>query len=105
MAITRGNLFVAREPPLTGERFETVASVSSVRIEQIVSSSSPDLAPYDQPQDEWVVLLTGDATLEVAGERLELCAGDHVLLPAHTPHRVLRTSHGAHWLAVHVPRS
>jgi cupin 2 domain-containing protein len=104
MAIARGNLFVACEPPASGERFETVATLSDVHVERIVSSCRPDSAPYDQPQDEWVVLLTGDATLEVAGESLELCAGDHVLLPAHTPHRVLRTSHGAHWLAVHVPR-
>src|SRR5262245_49248558 len=100
MAITRGNLFVAPEPPVSGERVETVAELSDVRVEHILSSSHPDPAPYDQAQDEWVVLLAGEATLEVAGERVELHAGDHVLLPAHTLHRVLHTSHGARWLAV-----
>jgi cupin 2 domain-containing protein len=57
---------------------------------------------YDQTQDEWVVLLEGEAELEVAGRHVRLRAGDWLVLPAHTSHRVLATSAGARWLAVHV---
>jgi len=101
MSIQRGNLFVAAQPPAAGEHFETLASLPGARIERILSSAAPGLDTYDQAHDEWVVLLSGEARLEVAGEVLELRAGDHVLLPARTPHRVLATSHGALWLAVH----
>lgn len=101
LALQRGNLF-AGDAPAKGERFEKLAALRNVTIERILSSASPDLALYDQRQDEWVVLLRGQATLEVAGETLELTAGDYVLLPAHMQHRVLATSAGALWLAVHV---
>jgi cupin 2 domain-containing protein len=73
-----------------------------VTIEQILSSTQPGSALRDQAQDEWLVLLRGRATLEVAGEPMELVAGDCLVLPAHTPHRVLSTGAGALWLAVHV---
>ncbi len=54
-----------------------------------------------QAWDEWVLVVAGAATLEVSGEQLRLTAGDWVLLPAGTPHRVLTTEHGTHWIAVH----
>jgi cupin 2 domain-containing protein len=40
--------------------------------------------------------------LEIDGVPHALAEGDHVHLPAHRPHRVLRTSDGALWLAVHL---
>ena len=45
---------------------------------------------YDEPLDEWVVVLSGAAGLLVEGERgpRTLRAGDHVHLPAHCRHRV-----------------
>jgi cupin 2 domain-containing protein len=46
--------------------------------------------------------LRGEATLDIAGERVELRAEDHVFLPARTPHTVLRASQGALWLAIHL---
>jgi glyoxylase I family protein len=91
--------------PATGERFEELARFGSTRIERIVSSASPGGEPYDQSQDEWVLLLRGQAALEVSGQRVELRAGDSLRLPAHTVHRVLSTSAGAIWLAVHVDAS
>lgn len=71
-------------------------------IERILSSASPDLELYDQAQDEWVVLLRGEAQLEVQGQALELQAGDYLLLRPRVAHRVLQTSAGALWLTVHV---
>lgn len=99
--LQRGNLY-AGEQPAQGELFKTLAKLRHVKIERIVSSDQPDPALQDQPQDEWVALLRGKATLEVAGETVELTEGDYLVLPAHTPHRVLATSAGALWLAVHV---
>jgi cupin 2 domain-containing protein len=102
MVQKRGNLFVHTDPPARGERFEILADVFGTTIERIVSSDEPDPVAYDQAQAEWVVLLSGQAALEVEGEVLELSAGDYLLLAAHTRHRVLSTSRGARWLAVHV---
>lgn len=96
------NLFEDEGPPNTGETFTELGLLGSTKIERIVSSELPGSEAYDQAHDEWVVLLRGRARLEVAGELLELCSGDHLLLPARTRHRVLETSRGALWLAVHV---
>ena|SRR5262245_48557366 len=101
--ISRGNLF-ATPVPSSGERFDELARFGNTTIERIVSSAEPGGDPYDQAQDEWVVLLAGQARLEVAGRLVQLGPGDHLSLPAHTPHRVVSTSEGAVWLAVHVTR-
>jgi glyoxylase I family protein len=86
----------------SGEIFEELARLKNVRIERITSSALPDSSEYDQEQDEWVMLVQGAARLEVAGKVVELGPGYHLLLPAHTRHRVLETSPGALWIAVHV---
>ncbi len=85
------NLFVDAPTPATGEDFVELLAVRGLRIERIVSSAHPDSVLYDQAQDEWVILLEGRAILEVAGEMVELGPGDHLYIPAHTPHRVLST--------------
>ncbi len=95
------NLSDAGDAPAHGERFVELARLGNTTIETIVSSASPGTELFDQPHDEWVVLLTGTAELEVEGARFSLGAGDWLLLPAHTRHRVLATSDGARWLAVH----
>lgn len=97
-----GNLFHASEAPATGERFETLLQHRNLVVERIVSSSAITPEEYVQPQDEWVVLVRGTATLEVRGEAHALQAGDHVFLPAGTPHAVREVSDGALWLAVHL---
>lgn len=77
-----------------------------VRIERIVShgQSSPDGFWYDQTEAEWVVVLSGAARLLLEGESapLHLSAGDHLLIPAHTRHRVEWTTpdEPTVWLAV-----
>ena len=96
------NIFEQATPPSKGERFEALLERGDVRIERIVSSDAPDAKLYDQSHDEWVVLLRGEATLEVEGVTHELKAGDHLFLPARTVHRVRSCSAGALWLAVHI---
>ena len=100
-----GNLIAGTEAPLDGERFETLLAHKNLVIERIVSSAAITPTEYVQPQDEWVAMLQGEATLEVAGEAIELHCGDYVFLPAGTPHTLRRVSDGALWLAVHLHQS
>ncbi|RNE94363.1 cupin domain-containing protein [Marichromatium sp. AB32] len=102
-----GNLLDDLRPPVEGERFETLFARPGARIERIVSSATPEPVDYDQPHDEWVCLLQGEAVLWIDGERVRLRAGDYRLIPAQTPHRVESTSTepACVWLAVHVGTS
>lgn len=107
MPIASSNLFRDLPAPPTGEIFEDVLRLGQVRIERIASSPTPEPVLYDQPQDEWVLLLQGEARLWLDGAELTLGPGDHVLIPAHTPHLVLETSAQPRclWLAVHIDRT
>ena len=98
------NLFAERPTLTHGEFFEELIACRNVRIERILSSDQPEPVLYDQAQDEWVCLLQGEARLWIACEEAALTAGDHCLIPAHTPHRVLDTSSQPPclWLAEHV---
>lgn len=104
--MARRRLFPEPEMPLQGERFEDLFQTDNIRIERILSAPHSSSGPYDQEQDEWVLVLQGEAVLEVEGERVTLSAGETLLLPAHTPHSVLDTSNEPPciWLAVHIER-
>ncbi len=97
-----GNLFTDAEPPLEGERFDTLLSHKNLVIERIVSSAAITAQEYVQPQDEWVILVQGEAILQVAEELVALKSGDHLFLPAGMSHSVKHVSEGAMWLAVHL---
>jgi cupin 2 domain-containing protein len=102
-----GNLFANITTNLPEELFETLVSSPGVRIERIVSQghTSPQDYWYDQDTDEWVVLLKGAARLQFENSEtpLEMNPGSHILIPAHTRHRVAWTdpTQPAIWLAVH----
>lgn len=100
------NLFAALPTLREGEAFEEILRCHNVRLERIVSSHRPDPTLYDQAEDEWVCLLQGEAELWVAGQTIRLEPGAHCFIPAHTPHRVVRTSAEPPciWLAVHIDR-
>ena len=102
MPTTIGNLFADSTAPAAGERLDVLLARGNVVIERIISSARLEPASYLQTQDEWVVLVRGEAELEVAGEPVRLKEGDYVFLPAGTPHTVKCASDGALWLAVHV---
>ena len=101
-----GNLFECLVAIREGESFEELGRCRNVRIERILSSDRPEPTLYDQDQDEWVCLLQGEAELWIDGERLILRSGDYRFIPAHVPHRVLRTSSEPPclWLAIHIDR-
>lgn len=88
------------------EQFATLLERPGVHIERIVSwgHATPPDAPYDQPWDEWVLLVEGAARLWIEGQdEIALGPGDHLLIPAHRRHRVTWTKPDAPtiWLAVH----
>jgi len=97
-----GNLFTDAASPQKGERFDTIISHRNLVIERIISSSGITPQEYIQPQDEWVLLVRGEADLRVDGKLVTLKAGDYLFLRAGVPHRVERTTEAAMWLAVHL---
>lgn len=90
------------DAPTEGERHDVLFDGPGARVERIVSSAVLPDTIYDQAHDEWVLVLTGDAELEVDGESSTLLTGDSMLLPARRPHRVVRAAAGTTWLAVHL---
>jgi cupin 2 domain-containing protein len=99
---SRGRLRDGAAAPASGEAVERLLVLPGVRIEQILSGTLEAPLDFRQEHDEWVVLLAGGASLVVAGEDLELEAGDWLFLPAGVEHRVVSTAPGSSWLAVHV---
>ena len=99
------SLFDKLPAPTSGEACETLWHTDAVKIERIVShdAASPEGFWYDQQQDEWVLVVKGEAVLLIhPDERISMKAGDHLLLPAHCRHRVEWTSGETIWVAVHV---
>lgn len=97
------NLLVALPAAAEAENFQIVLARPGLRVERIVSDGqvSPPGFWYEQAEDEWVLLLQGEAALEYGdGTRVELVAGDSLLIPAGRRHRVAFTAPRTVWLAV-----
>jgi cupin 2 domain-containing protein len=107
MAPLTSNLFSGIPAILQEEMFDILATSDRVRIERIVSDGqmTPPGDWYDQGWDEWVLLVSGSATLRFEGTAppLHMLPGDHVLIPAGCRHRVERTDPDQKtvWIAVH----
>jgi cupin 2 domain-containing protein len=103
-----GNLYADIPDLLPEESFRDILNRGNVRIERIVSQGhrSPEGFWYDQHWDEWVLVLSGRAGLEMEGRPapIELRAGDHLFIPSRTRHRVAWTDNGENtiWIAVHI---
>jgi cupin 2 domain-containing protein len=102
------NLFASLPDELPEELVTVLADRDNVRIEHIVSRghASEEGVWYDQADDEFVLMLTGSATLEFEGEGevKHLAPGDWLLIPAGCRHRVAATNEtiDTHWLAVFI---
>jgi cupin 2 domain-containing protein len=101
------NLFAAIPRELADELVEKLLATDRFAVERIVSRGhrTPPGTWYDQERDEWVLLVEGSAVLRVDGmpAPVALQPGDHLLLPAHTRHRVEWTppERDTVWLALH----
>jgi cupin 2 domain-containing protein len=93
---------------LPEELIECIFKRDNIQIERIISKGhiTPAEQWYDQDGDEWVMLIQGQAIIlyEKDHQTFHLNAGDYLLIPAHTRHRVEWTTPGLHtiWLAVHL---
>ena len=100
------NLFAPLPDGATAEAVETLLARPGLRIERILSrgQASPPGFWYDQPQGEWVVLLSGAARLRFAdeAEARTLTPGDWLDIVPHRRHRVEWTDPDdpTLWLAV-----
>jgi cupin 2 domain-containing protein len=102
------NLFCDIPAVLQEELVEILAESETFRIERIVSDghATPQGEWYDQKRDEWVLLVSGGATLlfDNGAPPLILKPGDHIMIPANCRHRVERTDTACKtiWLAIHL---
>ena len=100
------NIFGAIPHALDNELVEQLAQGQHVRIERIVSKGhrSPATGWYDQAQNEWVMLLKGEAVLLFSDDsELRLKPGDYIEIAARRKHKVSWTDPDTEtiWLAVH----
>ena len=100
------NFFQLPAPLPTTEQFDCLLETAHFRLERIISTGqiTPPGQWYDQGQDEWVILIQGEACLVFEdGSQTALKAGDHLLILAHQKHRVTFTSSDPPclWLALH----
>lgn len=110
MMVTAGNLLHGVPVDATGEVFTELLAwpaAGPVRVERIVSNgqASPPGFWYDSADDEWVLVVSGSAAVEIDdGTVHTMGAGDWLHLPAHCRHRVAWTdaTQSTVWLAVHV---
>lgn len=93
--------------PQKDELFETILENEHIKLERIITTGqiTPQGQWYDQAQDEWVMLLQGEASiLFEEGEEVHLKSGDYILIKAHQKHRVSKVSSQevCVWLAVYL---
>ncbi|QKF81728.1 cupin domain-containing protein [Halarcobacter ebronensis] len=86
------------------EQFFELLKSDNIRVEKIVSNgqSSPKDFWYEQDENEFVVLLMGEAILEFEDKEYSLKEGDYLNIPKKIRHRVKYTSKNEPtiWLAI-----
>lgn len=89
------------------ETFQTLLVNKKLKIERIISQGQVTEKGkwFKEARDEWVIVLKGASKLRFRKDNrlIKLKAGDYVLIPANTSHRVEWTSprEKTIWLAVH----
>lgn len=90
------NIFEKIPKNLPQELIDILLKENTVRIERIVSRghNSPKDFWYDQNENEWVILLKGNAVMifKEKDEIIKMKEGDYINIPAHKKHRVEQTS-------------
>ncbi len=88
------------------EEYSEILTQGDAQIMRIISTGQITQVDqwYDQDNDEWVVLLDGEAHLLFEGQEvIVMQKGDYLLIKAHEKHRVVYTSTQPPcvWLAIH----
>ena len=55
-----------------------------------------------QEDDEWFIMISGLATIEIDNEKVVLKSGDYCFVERKTAHRLIDVKEGTIWLAVHI---
>ena len=102
---TLTNLFQNLPRERSKEVFETLFANNNVKIERIISHGeiTPTDQWYNQKEDEFILLLSGNATLMYKDNHtVSLSSGDTLYIPAHQEHRVSYTDTNIEtiWLAI-----
>jgi len=101
------NIYSEIPDQLPEEIVECILKKENIVIERIISNGHITTAGqwYDQSNDEWVILLQGQAILlfEEHQKQVTLNPGDYLLIPAYARHRVEWTlpEFSTIWLAIH----
>jgi len=97
---TLNSLFSLKKPQNGEESFSILFENPHIRIEGIRSNQKMLGEIYDQQEDEWVLLVKGQASLRIKENLYELQSGDFLFIPKHTPHQVVSTDEDTLWLGV-----
>lgn len=100
------NIFNEIPKDLKDELFEDIINTDNLKVERIVSygHTSPKTGWYEQQENEWVIVLKGEAILSFENsDDVKLNAGDYLNIPAFKKHKVFWTLPNAEtiWLAIH----
>lgn len=99
------NIFKSLKNPSSEEIFETLIKNEKIKLERIISNRqiTPKGKWYDQDNNEWVMLLKGEAKIKFkkTNSTIHLKEGDYLNIDANIKHRVEYTSQDALWLALH----
>ncbi len=104
------NIFEHIPQNLPTEVFDALYQDKRIKIERILSKGhrSPPDNWYDQDHDEWVLIIEGEAAIQIFGNPIpiKLIKGDHLFIPAHQKHVVLSTARDevTIWLTIHIFR-
>ena len=84
------NIFDHLPQHMPKEVIQTLLQADDMRIERIISHGHVSAADfwYDQPQNEWVIVLKGAARLQFEDGMVEMKVGDFINIPAFKKHRV-----------------
>lgn len=101
----RENIFESIPEDLPEELFEDILKKDNFKIERIISDghTSPKEGWYESSQNEWVIVLQGEAVLSFdKSESIRLKVGDYHNIVALTKHKVSYTSKSEKtiWLAI-----
>ncbi|MEO9131096.1 MAG: cupin domain-containing protein [Sphingomonas sp.] len=107
LEMTIANLFAELPSARRAEAFTALLDRPGVRIERIVSEgqATPEDEPMVQAEDEWVVLLQGEAGIRIEESApVTLRPGDYLTIAGGQRHWVTFTAKDEPtvWLAVHV---